>query len=384
MAQDSGKHASEQDIIGAVEESARRVIDARGLACARTPVMLMVSGGSDSTALAYVARTLVDAGALGPVAMMHVNHRLRGADADDDALFVEQLAQKLGFSLYLRSIDVGARAAASGENLEACARRLRYAAASEALGELCREAGAPIAQGRLFTAHTADDRAENFYMRSIVGTGPGGFRSMRYLNGPVARPFLEVGRADLRAYIEARAQVGLPVVRDDAGALWREDATNEHTDRFRAYVRKRLVPVAKQRNPHLLSVLTRTMNLIADEDDMLARMADNLAARTVAWISPEEVAAGDAGSGCVLAPGLGNAERPLARRVVVGVLKSMRGPQERVDASDVEAVLDAFGADGRPRGGYVRNIQGNLAVSANKRGVRIEPMRTFRARRKRG
>jgi tRNA(Ile)-lysidine synthase len=384
MAHEGENKAADQGVREAVEQSALRVIRAHGLADAHTPVMLMVSGGSDSTALAYVARALVDTGVLGPVAMLHVNHRLRGADADDDALFVEQLAQKLGFSLYLRSIDVAAHAAASGENLEACARRLRYAAAFEALGELCREAGTPTSEGRLFTAHTADDRVENFYMRSIVGTGPGGFRSMRYLNGPVARPFLEVGRADLRAYIEARAETGLPVARDDAGALWREDATNEHTDRFRAYVRKRLVPVAKERNPHLLPVLTRTMNLIADEDDMLAHMADDLAERTVAWIAPEEVAAGDAGSGCVLAPSLGRAERPLARRVVVGVLKDIRGPEERVDAADVEAVLDAFGPDGRPRGGYVRNIQGNLAVSANKRGVRIEPMQAFRARRKRG
>ncbi|MFR9169285.1 MAG: tRNA lysidine(34) synthetase TilS, partial [Gordonibacter urolithinfaciens] len=39
---------------------------------------------------------------------------------------------------------------------------------------------------------------------------------------------------------------------------------------------------------------------------------------------------------------------------------------------------------GAPRGGYVANIQGDLAVSANKRGVRVEPMAAFRARRKRG
>ena len=31
----------------------------------------------------------------------------------------------------------------------------------------------PLAEGRIVTAHTADDRVENFYMRSIVGTGPG-------------------------------------------------------------------------------------------------------------------------------------------------------------------------------------------------------------------
>ena len=59
-------------------------------------------------------------------------------------------------------------------------------------------------------------------------------------------------------------------------------------------------------------------------------------------------------------------------------------PSIRADA--VEAVLAAFDeeAGGKPRSGYVANIQGALAVSANKRGVRIEPMSAYRARRKRG
>ena len=47
----------------------------------------------------------------------------------------------------------------------------------------------------------------------------------------------------------------------------------------------------------------------------------------------------------------------------------------------VAGVLDAFGEE-RPKSGYVTNIQGDLAVSANKRGVLVEPMSAFRARRK--
>jgi tRNA(Ile)-lysidine synthase len=57
-----------------------------------------------------------------------------------------------------------------------------------------------------------------------------------------------------------------------------------------------------------------------------------------------------------------------------------------VEAASVDAVLAAWQSAGtpnaRPIGGYVTNIQGNLAISANKQGVRIEPMATFRARRK--
>ena len=372
-----------------VLESMERCIAERGLAGSQTPVLLMVSGGSDSTALAYLAADLHARGVLGPLGILHVNHRLRGADADADEGFVRRLAALLEIPLFARSVDVGALAAEEGGNVEAVARRERYRAADEALAELCRRAAAPVVEGRIFTAHTADDRVESFYMRSIVGTGPGGFRAMRYRNGRVCRPLLDAGREELRDCLRERADAGLPVVRDESGALWREDATNAHTDRFRAFVRHEIVPRAKERNPHLLATLTRTMNLIADEDDMLQARADALIESAVEWIVPDSPA-----EGCVLQPSFGEAPAPLLRRAVAAILQGMLGVDARIEAASVEAVLAGFGGEGgsedplsgigAPLGGYVTNVQGNLAVSANKRGVRIEPMSAFRARRKRG
>lgn len=355
-------------------------LEARALAGVDTPVLLMVSGGSDSTALAYVASELRERGALGQLAMLHVNHQLRGDDADDDARFVARLAELLNIPLFSCDIDIAGEARRTGENVEAVARRERYLAANEALESLCLHAAAPLADGRILTAHTSDDRVESFYMRSIVGTGPGGFRAMKYRNGPVVRPLLDASREELRAYVSEREQAGVPVACDGEGNLWREDATNAHTDRFRAYVRHEIVPRAKERNPQLLEVLGRTMNLIADEDDMLERMVDELMAGHV------EALGDDYGAGCVLAPAFGAEPLPLRRRAVLRALQLMLGRDARVETASVEAVLAAFdeGADGKPRGGYVTNIQGDLAVSANKHGVRIEPMAAYRARRKRG
>lgn len=364
-------------------DRAAAVLSARRLADADTPAMLMVSGGSDSTALAYIACELRERGALGQLAMLHVNHRLRGEDADEDARFVAQLAELLDVPLFSCEIDIAGEAQRTGENVEAVARRERYLAANEALESLCLHAATPLADGRILTAHTADDRVESFYMRSIVGTGPGGFRAMRYRNGPVVRPLLDASRDDLRAYLVERERAGEPVAVDAEGALWREDATNAHTDRFRAYVRHEIVPRARMRNPQLLDVLCRSMNLIADEDDMLEAQAEALADRHAAWIEQSEALGIDHGAGCVLAPALGIEPRPLQRRAVLRVLGLVLGAEARVEAASVEAVLAAYDGAGAPRGGYVANIQGDLAVSANKRGVRIEPMAAFRARRKR-
>lgn len=363
-------------------ERMRAAIAERELANSETPVLLMVSGGSDSTALAYAACMLRDEGVVGQLAMLHVNHQLRGEDADADACFVAQLAELLEVPLFSCAIDIAQEARRTGENVEAVARRERYLAANEALTSLCLHAATPQSSGRIFTAHTVDDRVENFYMRSIVGTGPGGFRAMKYRNGPVARPLLDVSRQDLRDYVIARKQAGDSVAVDEEGSLWREDATNAHTDRFRAYVRHEIVPRAKERNPQLLEVLCRTMNLIADEDDMLEMQATALGKRHIFWLEQAEALGIDYGAGCVLSPGFGVEPRPLQRRVCVHVLGQMLGAEARVETASVEAVLAAY-LDGKPCSGYVANIQGNLAISANKQGVRIEPMAAFRARRKR-
>lgn len=399
-----------------VLEKALKTMADRGLASADSAVLLMVSGGSDSTALAYLADEMRAAGAVGAVAMLHVNHKLRGEDAEADARFVSELAAALRIPLFLCEVDVARAAEETGGNVEAVARHERYLAANEALRSMCQHEAYPLSEGRIFTAHTSDDRVESFYMRSIVGTGPGGFRSMRYENGPVVRPLMDLSREDLRAYIRERERAGGTVVCDESGELWREDATNAHTDRFRAYVRHEIVPRAKERNPQLLEVLTRSMNLIADEDDMLEDMAEAAERTCVKWVCESPEWGIDLTEGFRLLPRFGAEPRPLQRRVVNRLLSRMLGRDARVETASIEAVLAGFepvsepGAKGcsdvvagvnaaradgaagavdakavcKPKGGYVTNIQGDLAVSANKHGVLVEPMAYFRARRKRG
>lgn len=200
---------------------------------------------------------------------------------------------------------------------------------------------------------------------------------MRYINGCIVRPLLDVSRDDLRDYLRRRAldaqnDASVVLVRDKDGSLWREDATNAHTDRFRAYVRTTMVPAALERNPRVLEVLCRTMNLIADEDDMLAEMAEHIMTSDVQWRDDET---------CLIKPSFAQHQQPIQRRVAFQILQRLLTAEARVESAAVEAVLNAFSPDG-PRSGYVANIQGNLALSANKRGLLIEPMGSFRVRRR--
>ena len=364
-------------------DQVKDTITQRDLATPETPVLLMVSGGSDSTALAYIAFELRKQQAIGPLAMLHVNHMLRGENSDADAGFVAHLAQLLEIPLFAAQVDVARLVQEESGNTEAIARRERYALAADALQSLCAHAGVSLSQGRVFTAHTQDDRVETFYMRSIVGTGPGGFRSMTYRNGCICRPLLDVSRQNLRDYLMVRRDSDQSVCADESGNLWREDETNECLDYFRNYVRQEIVPRAVEKNPKLLVTLCRTMNLIADEDDYLSQCADKLYEEHVSWLSALPGRDPEYDAGCVLSPSLGQEAPVMQRRVVMRVLQDMLGFDERVETASIQAVCQAYD-QGKLVSGYVTNIQGDLAVSANKQGVRLEPMSAFRARRKRG
>lgn len=354
-------------------------IDEHNLFDEDSALLLMVSGGSDSTALARLCARLRDEGKIAVADMLHMNHMLRGKDSYEDARFVSELAEELGIPLFACEMDIASEAEKEGANIEAIARRERYAAAHEALYSMCQHEGISVSNARIVTAHTSDDRIENFYMRSIVGTGPGGFRSMLYRNGSIVRPLLDCSRTALRDYLLAEAGCAPNGdARDDVEfgkTLWREDATNAHTDRFRAYVRHNMVPVAREWNSSLDTTLVRTMNLIAEEDDMLESMATEAAEKDVIQLGKEPE------DGFVLLRSFGSVKTPIARRAVRGLLKSILGLEERIDSQTIDAVLEGFD-DGVPKSGYVANIQGNLAVSSNKKGVRVEPMSAFRKRRK--
>jgi len=341
----------------------------------------MVSGGSDSTALAYIATELKQHAVVGPLAILHVNHKLRGVDSEADQAFVQNLAEILDIPLFICEVDIPGEIARTGENEEATARKQRYLAANEALESMCFHEATPLAKGRIFTAHTQDDRVENFYMRSIVGTGPGGFRAMRYENGPVVRPLLDISREDLRGFIAEYESAGNQVARDAEGNLWREDATNAHTDKFRAYVRHEIVPRAKERNAQLLDTLSRVMNLIADEDDMLDENTALLEQEHVTWVEKMEGITPDYSAGCRFAPAFAQVPKALKRRVVVSVLKKILGPDVRIETATIETIIGGFDNEA-PISGYTANIQGNFAVSANKKGMLLEPMESYRARRK--
>jgi tRNA(Ile)-lysidine synthase len=223
----------------------RRTIGRHALAGVTTRVVVALSGGSDSVALACLLRELAAAGELTVAGLAHFNHQLR-ADADRDERFCMSLADTLGWPILVEREDVRARAEREHRSIEDAAHNARYEFFDRALGHFDAEC---VAVG-----HTRDDQAETFLLRLLRGAGPRGLAAMHPRHGRIVRPLLECRRADLQAYL---AQRGIAHV---------EDETNSDVNIPRNRVRAELLPLLEARfNPAVVDVLADQAELARDE-----------------------------------------------------------------------------------------------------------------------
>ena len=313
----------------------------RGQAAA--PVVLMVSGGADSMALLHMTATepidLGDGAGLVRVAkerlhVLHVNHLLRGSDADADQHFVQETCDSLGIPCTALRVDVAKLAQERDGNVEEIGRRVRYEAARELAQKLCAEQEISRQKAKILTAHTADDRAETFMMNVMRGSGMSGLASIPRHRGLIYRPLLDYTHDQLKDWLKAR------------GLDWHEDATNTDTHYLRAYMRHNVLPLLKARNPMLVQTVCKIADLMTDEDDYLEAKA----ARKLRQITLRK-----SESSLVLdALKLSSTDVVIARRVVRIVARKLI-PEAWLEFRHVDAVLEAVAA-----GVGVANLPQNL------------------------
>ena len=307
------------------------------------PVILMVSGGADSMALLHMAVTepldLGDGAGLSRIAkerlhVLHVNHLLRGEDADADQHFVQETCDSLGVPYTVLRVDVAKLAQERDGNVEEIGRRVRYDAARELAQKLCSEQGVSRQKAKILTAHTADDRAETFMMNVMRGSGMSGLTSIPRHRGLIYRPLLDYTHDQLKDWLKAR------------GLYWHEDATNTDTHYLRAYMRHNVLPLLKARNPLLVQTVCKIADLMTDEDDYL----ETKAARKLRQITLRK-----SESSLVLdALKLSSTDVVIARRVVRIVARQLI-PEAWLEFRHVDAVLEAVAA-----GVGVANLPQNL------------------------
>jgi tRNA(Ile)-lysidine synthase len=231
----------EKQIAGAVISFARRY---RCLSPGER-IVVAVSGGPDSTALLHVLHRLCPARNLA-LHVAHVHHGLRGAEADEDAAFVQKTASDLGLPHETLRVDVRRRAQQDRSSLAVAARAARY----EALEAVRVRCGASC----VATAHTMDDQAETVLMRLIRGTGPAGLAGIPSRRGTLVRPLLSGRRASLAVYLGAR------------GISFRIDSSNADLRQARNRIRGELLPLLCSYNPRIVPALARLADMAREEE----------------------------------------------------------------------------------------------------------------------
>jgi len=234
----------------------RQTIRRHDLATPSTRVVVALSGGGDSVALAYLLRTLHDAGDLKVVGVVHFNHQLRD-DADRDEAFSRSLAEQLGWPFLAEREDVAARARRDRRSVEHAARSARHEFFDRACVHFSADA---VALG-----HTRDDQAETVLLRLLRGAGPRGLSGMHPRSGRAIRPLLDCRRAELRAFL------------DERGRPFMHDGTNDDVAIPRNRIRAELVPLLEDRfNPSVVDALANQAEQARDEwlwmlDELRAR-----------------------------------------------------------------------------------------------------------------
>jgi tRNA(Ile)-lysidine synthase len=228
---------------GGAADELLNAVRAGGLLSPERPVIVMLSGGRDSTCLLDVAVRIA-----GPasVTALHVNYGLRG-DAEDDERHCRELCTRLGVA-----IDVRRTGPAGAGNLHAWAREQRYAAALALAG-----AEADIAAG-----HTATDQVETILYRLASSPSRRALLGMAGRDGQLVRPLLDYTREETAAYCRAR------------GLSWREDASNDAPRFARARVRHGLVPALREVHPAAEHNVLALAAVLRDEAAVLDALVD--------------------------------------------------------------------------------------------------------------
>lgn len=211
-------------------------------------VLTGLSGGPDSVCLLHVLHELRSAFSLSLHAV-YVNHNLRPEETEAETRFCETLCRDLDIPFVTKSVEVRSFARDRRMNLQEAAREIRYAAFDEAAAET----GAHC----IALAHNADDQAETFLMRMLRGAGPAGLAGMPFKRGRIIRPLLSTERGEIEAYLAER---GIPSVLD---------SSNLKTRYLRNWMRMSLMPELKRINPSLIRVMTRTMEILQEEERYL-------------------------------------------------------------------------------------------------------------------
>lgn len=217
-------------------------------------VVLGVSGGADSVALLRMLCKQREELYL-TLFVVHINHGIRGVEANRDEDFVCDLCAELGVDFTSKTFDVPKVAKEMGVTEEECGRFLRY----EEFKNCLKTNNA----NKIAVAHNLNDQAETLIMRLCRGTGLTGLSGIAPVRDNIIRPLIECTRREIEEYLESLNQ------------SYCTDSTNLKEDYARNKIRLSLLPyMEKEINSGVINNLAKTAELLSAEDKYIEEQAE--------------------------------------------------------------------------------------------------------------
>lgn len=294
-------------------------------------VLVAVSGGADSLALAYVLSKEAKDLAITLIGVT-IDHQLQSESAKQ-AKKVQVTLQEMGFQeVIIEKVRVQEKS-----GMEADARTARY----EALDAIASAYGV----SQIFLGHTRDDQAETVLLGLARGSGTRSLSGMAQINGKYARPFLFHTREEtVQACVEAEL------------SAW-SDPHNENLKFTRIRVRNKILPIMEDEiGPGIAAALSRSAAILRDDADALDEMAQ-------AVITRVDLADLDCAA-------LAELPRAIRSRILRAAIYAAGAPSGSVSAdhlSSVEAMVTSWRGQGEaslPGGVKVVRISGRLSLLA--------------------
>lgn len=228
----------------------KRTIEKFGLISADAKTVAVgLSGGADSVCLLHILSSLKEEYGI-ILKAVHVNHNIRGEEADRDEAFVRDFCKKLGVELFVHSVDVPALAKEKKLSIEECGRLVRYSCFEKSGCDL------------VAVAHTLSDSIETLLFNLARGTGAKGLAGISPSREPdIVRPLIECTRQDIESYCKDN---NLPFV---------TDSTNLSDDYTRNHIRHNLVPAFSKINSDFESSFSRAIDAVRQQDSFVEECA---------------------------------------------------------------------------------------------------------------
>ncbi len=214
-------------------------------------ILVSLSGGPDSVCLLYILNILRSPYNLSLHAV-YVDHGLRPEETPSEIAFCESLCKELNVDLIVKKIDLASSPLTAELGRQGAARELRY----QAVAEEADEAGAD----RIALGHHKNDQAETLLINLLRGSGVTGLGGMPPVIHKVIRPLIDIEKKEIIEYLSSK------------NISYMTDSSNLKDDYLRNRVRSRIFPELEELNPGVIDTLSRTSDILREENDYLEAM----------------------------------------------------------------------------------------------------------------